>query len=69
MSVLKSKFQNPRNLDEKNLFFYHSRKNNSKFTTEKNTLSHQLLGRIIGDTNEVHTFSKTTLFQLSLGVA
>ena len=32
MSVLKSKFQNPGNLDEKNLFLHHSRKNNS--TTE-----------------------------------
>ena len=32
-SVLKSPFQNPRNLDEKKLFFHHSQKNNSKFTT------------------------------------
>ena len=28
MSVFKSKFQNSRNLDEKNVFFHHSRKNN-----------------------------------------
>ena len=28
MSVFKSKFQNPQNLDEKNVFFHHSRKNN-----------------------------------------
>ena len=34
-SVLKSQFQNPRNLDEKDLYFYHSRKNNLKFTMEQ----------------------------------
>ena len=34
-SVLKSQFQSPRNLVEKNLFFHHSRKNNSKLATEK----------------------------------
>ena len=33
-SVLKSQFQSQRNLVEKNLFFHHSRKNNSKFKTE-----------------------------------
>ena len=35
-SVLKSHFQNPRNLDEKDLFFSHdSHKNNFQFTTEQ----------------------------------
>ena len=34
-SVLKSQFQNPRNLVEKNFFFHHSRKNNSKFEREQ----------------------------------
>ena len=33
-SVLKSQFQNPRNLDEQNWFFHDSRKNNFEFTTE-----------------------------------
>ena len=33
-SVLKSQFQNPRNLDEENWFFHDSRKNNFEFTTE-----------------------------------
>ena len=33
--VLKSQFQSSRNLVERNLVFYHSRKNNSKFTTEQ----------------------------------
>ena len=34
-SVLKSQFQNTRNLDEQNWFFHNSRKNNFKFTTEQ----------------------------------
>ena len=34
-SVLKSQFQNPRNLDEENWFFHDSRKNSFKFTTEQ----------------------------------
>ena len=34
-SVLKSQFQNPRNLDEKDFFPHDSHKNNFKFTTEQ----------------------------------
>ena len=57
MSVLKSKFQNPGNLDEKNFI-------SSPFTQKQlhdgtqnrlNTLSHQLLGRIIRGTKKTHT--------------
>ena len=33
-SVLKLKFQNPRNMDKKNQLFHNPRRNNSKFTTE-----------------------------------
>ena len=33
-SVLKLKFQNPRNMDKKNQLFHDPRRNNSKFTTE-----------------------------------
>ena len=34
-SGLKSQFQNPQNLDEKNELFHDSRKNDFKFTTEQ----------------------------------
>ena len=64
MSVLKSKFQNLRNLDKKKNF-HHSHKNNSKFTTELkiNAVSHQLLGRIIRGTNDMQThFFKSSAF-------
>ena len=64
MSVLKSKFQNLRNLDKKKNF-HHSHKNNSKFTAELkiNAVSHQLLGRIIRGTNDMQThFFKSSAF-------
>ena len=60
-SVLKSQFQNPQNLDEKNLFFHLHEKKQLKIhdgaKNRLNPLSHQLLGGIMrGGTNEIHTF-------------
>ena len=67
-SVLKSQFQNPQNLDEKNLFFHHSRKKQLKIhdgaKNRLNPLSHQLLGGIMrGGTNEIHTFFCKAFFK------
>ena len=63
-SVLKSQFQSPRNLVEKNLIFHHSSKNNSKFGTKNrlNTLSQQLLRGIIRGTNKIYTFFISNAF-------
>ena len=57
-SVHKSQFQSPRNLVEKNLFFHHSRKNNSKFTTRFLRISKSRL-------NTSLTKYKQRFFQLS----
>ena len=65
-SVLKSQFQNPRNLDEENWFFHHSRKNNFEFTTEQKmdwTCFHSRYQR------NTRFFTTNAFFQISLSVA
>ena len=73
-SVLKSPFQNPQNLDEKDWFFHDSGKKKLQIHDETknrlNTLSHRLLGGMNRGTNEIHAFFiRNAFFRLNLGVA
>ena len=65
-SVLKSQFQNPWNLDEKNSFFSPFTQKQLEFhdgtKNRLNTLSYQLLGGIIRGTNEIDTFFISNFF-------
>ena len=73
-SVFKSQFHNPKNLEEKNWFFFKihvkAASNSERNKEEIKYALHWLLGGVIRDTKEIHAFFiRNTFCQLSLSVA